>query len=300
VIQHDTDENFSGGMFLMKRYPVILVFLLLFLAVGAVHAGSPPLFSSLDYHSSLFFSSLPTEARSRDEFGIKEVVPKEFLSRYQKWKSELLSTEYGKKLWDSYANNHEFLLTIKVVGSRNRGAGTDDFEWDANGKLIAATVTLGKDLDKGFPDPVYYPVMNSLSSQGELHGVSHSILASTKMAHEIGHVTFTAEINSSLFRKQNKLMESYYKVFLSNGFNTRDPRLIALEKDLGGQPIRIWEDREYWSEVNAMRYLVEKIGNESFYCSVIHRIKQNVSEYARSYKDRFDPNNFGAKPVCAD
>jgi hypothetical protein len=291
---------FSGGMFSMKRYPVFAFVVVFFLAAGEASANSAFPFSSLDYHSELFFDSLSGETRLPGEFGIKEVVPKEYLSRYQKWKDELLATEYGRKLWDSYAENREFLLTIKVAGSRKFGAGTDDFEWSDDGKLVAATVTLGKDLDKGFPDPVYYPVMNSLSMQGELHRAAHSVLASTKMAHEIGHVGFTAHINSSLFRKQNKLMESYYKIFLGNGFNTRDPRLVALENELGGQPIAIWEDREYWSEVSAMRYLVEKLGNESFYCSVINKIRQNVSEYARNYKDRFELNNLGAKPSCGN
>ena len=287
-------------MFLMKRYPVISFIVVFFLAAGAATANPAFRFSSLDYHSEFAFDFLGIASRSADDFGIKEVVPKEYIARYQKWKDELLATEYGRKLWDSYAVDRGFLLTIKVSGSRKFGAGTDDFEWDSNGRLIAATVTLGKDLDKGFPDPVYYPVMNSLSSESELHGAAQRILASTKMAHEIGHVAFTAEINSALFKKQNKLMESYYKIFLANGFNTRDPRLISLEKELGGQPIAIWEDREYWSEVSAMRYLVEKIGNEAFYCSVINKIKRNVSAYARNYKERFDLNNIAPKTDCTD
>jgi len=283
----------------MKRYPVVLLVVVFLLAVGAASANSVSPFSSIDYHSGLiFFDSSPTSPKSADEFGIKEDVPKEYLPRYEKWKEELLTTEFGRKLWDSYAGNHDFLLRIKVSSSRKFGAGTDDFEWDDNGKLIAATVTLGKDLDKGFPDPVYYPVMNSLSS-GESHSGANIILASVKMAHEIGHVLYTERINSLLFRKQNKLMESYYKIFLSNGFNTKDPRLVALEKELGGQPIAIWEDREYWSEVNALRYLVE-IGNQSFYCSVISKVKRNVSEYAVNYKDRFDLSNLSNRPVCSD
>ena len=284
----------------MKRYPVVAFTVLFFLAAVATNAYSVLPFSSLEYHSDIVFYSPPGEMGPTDQFGIKEVVPKEYLSRYQKWKEELLATEYGRKIWESYADNRNFLLTIKVSSSRKYGAGTDDFEWDNNGKLVAATVTLGKDLDKGFPDPVYYPVMNSLSSQGELRGGANSILASLKLAHEIGHVGYTEHINSSLFRQQNKLMESYYKIFLNNGFNTRDPRLMALEKELGGQPIAIWEDREYWSEVNALRYLVEKIGNEGFYCSVINRVRRNVSEYARNYKDRFDLASLTNRPVCSD
>src|SRR5689334_5127089 len=101
------------------------------------------------------------------EFGIKEIVADEFQQRYQKWKSELLSTEFGRQQWDRYANNDKFLLKIVVSTDKKFGARTGDFKWDDNGRLIGATITLGKNLDRGFPDPVYYPVMNSLSMLSE-------------------------------------------------------------------------------------------------------------------------------------
>jgi hypothetical protein len=267
---------------------------LLFFAVSVIFANPP--FEFIDFHSG--FNDAPSSFKPFDESGIKEVVPKEFQSRYQKWKAELLSTDYGRSLWEKYANDKAFLLTIKVSASRKGGAGTDDFEWDNNGNLVAATVTLGKDLDKGFPDPVYYPVMNSLASQTELHAMSGELLASTKFAHEIGHVTFTAQINSQLFRKQNRLMENYYDIFLRNGFNTRDPKLVSLESELGARPLDIWEDREYWSEVSALHYLVQKIDRESFYCSVISKIRSNVDSYAVRYKDRFDLSSIAQRPLC--
>ena len=249
---------------------------------------------------SLFASSRAAAGVLGDERGVKEIVPKEYRSRYQKWKNELLATEYGRELWDKYAENQEFLLTIKVSASRKNGAATDDFEWDASGKLIGATVTLGKDLDKGFPDPVYYPVMNSLASQSSPRDMTGDLLASTKIAHEIGHVVFTAQANSAVFRDQNRLMASYYNIFLKNGFNTRDPRLMTLENELGARPLDIWEDREYWSEASALRYLVQRIQGETFYCSVINKIRTNVAEYAAQYRDRFDLNGLTQKPACGD
>jgi hypothetical protein len=283
----------------MKRFPA-LSFIVLFGAATAAVAHPALSFSSLEYHSELLLDSGKTYSRKGDDHGIKEVVPKEYRSRYQKWKDEMLATEYGRELWNTYAINKEFRLTIKVSGSRKFGAGTDDFEWDHNGKLVAATITLGKDLDKGFPDPVYYPVMNSLAAPKDEYGIYSNLLASTKLAHEIGHVTFTAKVNGSQFQKQNELMESYYKIFLHNGFNTRDPRLVALEGELGAQPLAIWEDREYWSEVNAMKYLVERIGKEWFYCTVMNKIKRNVEDHAQNYRDRFEGLGAGNHSVCGN
>ncbi len=282
----------------MKSFPALLI---LALAIGTESVySSPHSFSSLIYHSYSVFDYLSTPARKNGEFGIKEIVPKQYRTRYEKWKSEMLSTEFGREIWETYSVNQEFLLTIKVSGSKKFGAGTDDFEWDDNGKLVAATITLGKDLDKGFPDPVYYPVMNSLAAPNDEYGVYNNLLASTKLAHEIGHVTFTARSNSSLFQKQNKLMESYYEIFLNNGFNTRDTRLVSLERELGAQPIAIWEDREYWSEVNAMKYLIQRIEREGFYCTVMNRIRRNVADHAQNYRDRFENLNPNNQSVCGN
>jgi hypothetical protein len=83
-------------------------------------------------------------------------------------------------------------------------------------------------------------------------------------------------------------MSSYYKIFLNNGYNVNDPRLVQLAADLGSTPIEIWENREYWGEENAMRYLVARINKENFFCSVVGHIMQNVTNYARNYEDRFN------------
>ena len=232
--------------------------------------------------------------------GIKEVIPAEARQRYERWKLELLSTQFGRDQWNGYANRKDFLLKIVLSDERKYGAGTDDFEWDEQGNLVGATITLGKYLDKGFPDPVYYPVMNSLATYDGSYEVDGGILASTKIIHEIGHVNFTAEMNAKVFQRQNNLMASYNTIFLRNGYNTRDPRLVALADELGARPIEIWEEREYQSEVSAMRYLLERINGESFSCSVFNRMKRNIADYARNYHDKFEQLSSSGLGSCRD
>jgi len=248
------------------------------------HTGSAPI---LDYHSE-FTGDSDVEKRKSSDTGIREVVPRDLRQRYAKWKEELLSTEFGRTQWDHYANNKQFLLRIVVSENRKYGAGTDDFEWNKDGELVAATITLGKNLDKGYPDPVYYPVMNSLATYDNFYEISGDILASAKLIHEIGHVNFTAQANSKVFQQQNKLMASYNSIFLKNGYDTSDPRLVELANELGGKPIEIWEAREYKSEVSSLRYLMERINREPYYCSVFTRVKRNIANYASNYKESFE------------
>jgi hypothetical protein len=264
----------------------------LFLVIGhAVEIRAWP-------HHSRSAPSLANKLPPGEQPGIREIIPSDAKQRYQSWKNELLSTEFGREQWNAYANRKDFVLTIVISGERKYGAGTDDFEWDDNGNLIAATITLGRNLDKGFPDPVYYPVMNSLATYNGLYEVDGDILASTKIIHELGHVNFTAETNAKTFQLQNKLMASYNNIFLRNGYNTSDPRLVALADELGAKPIEIWEDREYRSEVSAMRYLVERMGRESFSCSLFNRMKRNIADYAGNYRDKFKEIVTPSEPAC--
>lgn len=225
-------------------------------------------------------------SRADEDHGIKEVVPQQFRDRYDRWKAELLSTEFGRDQWSRYENNEKFLLKIVVTSNKKFGARTGDFRWDSDGQLIGATIMLGKNLGHGYPDPIYYPVMNSLSEITDPIDMNN-ILASTKFAHEFGHVAETSQVDGRLFQEQDKLISSYYDIFLNNGYNTQDARLVKLANELGRQPIEIWEDREYWGEVSAMRYLVGRIRNEFYFCSVVGRIMRNVNEYASNYEDRF-------------
>ncbi|HEX8566533.1 MAG TPA: hypothetical protein VF648_12885 [Pyrinomonadaceae bacterium] len=229
-----------------------------------------------------------TESNRSPNGGIKERIPAQFQDRYLRWKDELLSTEFGRRQWDFYSSNKQFNLIIIVSADKEFAAKTGDYQWDETGELIGATITLGKNLDKGYPNAVYYPVMNSLSSHNSSHEISGNILAATKLAHEIGHVNATAQTKGELFERQNKLMAAYYKIFLRNGYNTNDQRLVELAGELGGIPMQIWADREYWGETNAMRYLAERAGKEKFYCSIFNQIKRNITDYAKNYEDRFD------------
>ncbi len=237
-------------------------------------------------------------ASTRDRTGIREIVPAHARQKYAKWKEELLSTKFGRDQWNAYADRKDFLLTIEVTDDRKYGAGTGDFEWDDRGKLVRARITLGKSLDKGYPDPVYYPVMNSLGALEALYEIDGNILASAKLMHEIAHVNSTAEEGASVFQRQDKLMASYNTIFLRNGYNTEDPRLVALADELGARPVEIWESREYQSEAAAMQYLMERINRERFYCAVLGRIKRNIADYARAYQDKFEAINLLEEASC--
>lgn len=222
------------------------------------------------------------------ETGIKEEIPKKYRERFQKWKDEFLSTEVGREQWKFYSENKNFLLTFKISGDRKKGAKTDEYLWDEKGNFVGATITLGSQPEKGLPDPVYYPVMNSLASGKPFYSVEGDVLAATKLAHEIGHVNQTFKETKASFELKNKLTPVYISIFLKNGHNSRDEKLIEIAEQMGGTPMKIWESREYWSEVNAMLFLKEKISKEIFYCNVFGKIKTNVETYAKNYEYRFD------------
>ena len=219
--------------------------------------------------------------------GIKEIIPKKYLERYNKWKTEFLSTELGRGQWENYANNKQFILKIKVSSDKKQGAKTDDYLWNEAGDFVGATITLGNKLEKGFPEATYYPVMNSLSSDGKSYSINENILAATKFAHEIGHVNQTFKENRDKFLLQHKLSVKYIDIFLSNGHNASDENLIELAEKMGGTPMKIWENREYWSEVNALVFLNERISKEVFYCRVFSKINRNIEDFAKNYEDRF-------------
>jgi len=229
--------------------------------------------------------------------GIKLDIKPKYQERFDRWKDELLSTDIGRQQWENYANKKDFILTITISNDVGKGAGTGKYLWDDDGKFVGATITLGDDLDRGYPGPVYYPVMNSLALDEASYVVNPRILAATKLSHELGHVDQTARANGEALRLQDKLMPVYNSIFLKNGLKTTDKKLVDLAKEMGGTPIEIWESREYWSEVSAMAYLKERISKENFYCKVFSKIKQNVEEYARDYRDRFENSpNFGGSP----
>jgi hypothetical protein len=229
-----------------------------------------------------------TVIKTPTDGGIRLDIPDKYKDRFAVWKAELLSTDFGRQQWDQYADDKSFILTITISNKKGKGAGTDKYLWDESGKFVGATITLGDELEKGYPDPIYYPVMNSLSSDDTSYSISGKILAATKLSHEIGHVNQTAKANRTFLQLQNKLMPEYTSIFLQNGRDPSDQQLVDLAKQMGGTPVEIWESREYWSEVNAMLYLKEKIRKEDFYCFVFNKIRRNLEVYAKDYEQRFD------------
>ena len=222
-----------------------------------------------------------------DQHGVREDIPAKYLVHYQQWKKEFLSTEVGRREWAFYANNNHFKLTIAISRDNPEGATTGDYKWNDAGELIAATITLGTHLDVGFPNPVYFPVMNSLVPTETSYKIDGSTLAATKIAHEFGHVNRTGKVDPTLYQLQGHLIPQYNQIFLSNGRNSSDPHLLELVSRMGGTPVEVWEDREYWGETNAMLFLSDRFAAESFRCLLFSRIKRSVDLYAKSYESRF-------------
>lgn len=264
----------------------------------AISLAAPAYLSAHDtYHSD---SDIPEMiiVKTPVDGGVKEEISPKYQVRYVRWKAELLATEFGREQWEKYANDKHFLLTITISSKKGKGAGTDKYMWDEAGNFVGATITLGDELNDGYPNPIYYPVMNSLSSGETSYSISGKILAAAKISHEFGHVNQTASANRSFMQLQNSLMPVYTSIFLKNGRDTRDKKLVDLAAQMGGTPVEIWESREYWSEVNALRYLNERISNEEYHCFVFNKIKQNIETYAKEYEDRFDKQTGFANSPC--
>jgi hypothetical protein len=226
---------------------------------------------------------------SSETGGIHEVIPEKYKSRYEEWKSEFLSTDIGKAQWDMYAHHPRLALTITIAnsGKSANGAGTGKYKWNDQGELVSATIVLGTQLDEGYPSSVYYPVMNALEPFEARQLIGGSVLAATKIAHEFGHVMKISSTPEDLYHLQVQLVPVYNKIFLSNGYNVNDPRLVDLAKKMGGNPVQLWEDREYWGEANAMLFLRDRVEKEKFHCRLFAKIKRAVEEYAKDYEERF-------------
>jgi len=258
------------------------------------HTTAPPNIEPFDdslitsYHGSNTSEVANNESTSDDlTSGIKEEIPVKYYSRYQQWKAEFLSTEAGRNQWAYYHENPNFSLTIVVTRENAEGATTGKYKWNEAGQLSAATITLGVRLDEGYPNPIYFPVMNSLVPTDSFSRISGSTLAATKLAHEFGHVNRTTKVNAEIYQLQTQLIPQYNKIFLSNGRNANDPRLLELTQKIGGTPVQIWEDREYWGEANAMVYLRDRFTEEGLRCTLFSKIRHSVDLYAKDYESRF-------------
>jgi hypothetical protein len=219
--------------------------------------------------------------------GIREVVDKKYQERYQAWKNEFLSTEVGRAQWEMYAHHPRLVLTITVADGNTHGAGTGKYKWNDAGELVSATITLGSQLDQGFPGSVYYPVMDALEPFEVSKLISGNVLAAAKLAHEFGHVMKIAGTPEAVYHTQLRLAPVYNKIFLSNGYDVNDPRLVKIAQEMGGTPVQIWEDREYWGEANAMLFLRDRVASEKFHCRLFGKIQRAVEEYAKDYEARF-------------
>ena len=247
-----------------------------------------PASSGGDYHFDIDSIKISEASKSDDNSGgIREDIPAKYRERYQAWKNEFLAAESGREQWQRYATDPILKLTITFTRDNAEGATTGKYKWNENGQLIAATIVLGAHLDKGYPNPIYFPVMNSLVPTGTANDVSGNTLAATKMAHEFGHVNRTAKVDALLYQLQTHLIPQYNKIFLSNGRNPKDPRLVELAQKIGGTPVQIWEDREYWGETNAMVFLRDRFTEERQRCPIFSRIKSRVNLYAKGYEGRF-------------
>jgi len=247
-----------------------------------------PASSGGDYHFDIDSITI-SETSSADDNGggIREEIPAKYLARYQAWKNEFLATDSGGAQWQRYATDPILKLTITFTRDNAEGATTGKYKWNDSGQLIAATIVLGSRLDEGYPNPIYFPVMNSLVPTGTAYDVTGNTLAATKMAHEFGHVNRTATVDGTLYQLQTQLIPQYNKIFLSNGRNPKDPRLIELAQKIGGTPVEIWEDREYWGETNAMVFLRDRFTEERQLCPIFSRIRSRIDLYAKSYERRF-------------
>lgn len=279
----------------MKSSRIAVVFLLLavfVLSLSAVgHTSPQPTLNEQAYPELIaaYHGAESVEAPSRDDqgSGIKEDISSKYATRYQQWKAEFLSTDAGRKQWAYYQNNPRFTLTIAISRENAEGATTGKYKWNDAGELTAATITLGAHLDEGYPNPIYFPVMNSLVPTGTSYRVAGDTLAATKFAHEFGHVNRTGRVDSALYELQTQLIPQYNTIFLSNGRNPNDPRLLEVARQIGGTPVEVWEDREYWGEANAMIYLRDRITEDSLRCSLFSKIRQSVDLYAKNYEPRF-------------
>jgi hypothetical protein len=239
--------------------------------IAAYHGAEPLETSSLDDRSS----------------GIKEDIPSKYTARYSQWKTEFLSTEAGRNQWASYQSNPRLTLTITISRENAEGATTGKYKWNDAGELVAATITLGARIDEGYPNPIYFPVMNSLVPTETSNRIDGNTLAATKIAHEFGHVNRTNKADSAVYQLQGQIIPQYNKIFLTNGRNENDPRLLEMAQKIGGTPVQIWEDREYWGEANAMVYLRDRFTEESMRCPLFSKIRHSVDLYAKNYEPRF-------------
>jgi len=212
---------------------------------------------------------------------IIEVVPVKYQRRYERWKAEYQSTGFGANQWQTYVEKTDFTLYITISQELEHSAKAGDYKWDDDGRLVSATITLGSKIDSGYPRCIDYPVTCSLAPINLPGGVKGEILAVAKMAHEFGHVNFTATQDASLFQLQNLLIPEYNRIFQLNGFNVDDSRLTGLVKLMKGTPLAISQEREYQAELNVIHFLQEKFSSKGEFGGMPHPIREAIDSYSQ-------------------
>jgi hypothetical protein len=224
-------------------------------------------------------SAVVREAGGETARGIVELIPSKYEKRYLRWKTEYLSTKVGRDEWERYVHRDDFLLVITVSAALGRGARVENYEWDSSGRLVAATIFLGKDIERGYPTSANYPITCALGIDVHPGGVEREVLAAAKLAHEFGHVNDTSTKDAFTYVSQNRLITEYGEIFKANGFDPADPRLINIERRLGSAPTDIIRAREYVAEAYVAAYLQEKFSKGGDMSSMPHPIREAIESY---------------------
>jgi len=103
-----------------------------------------------EYHGVIANSAkLAENPPPGDSGGIREQVPEKYAARYQHWKQEFSCDRNWPAAMGVLSNNPNFTLTVVITRDNPEGGNTGNYEWNDDGKLVAATITLGCRLDEG-------------------------------------------------------------------------------------------------------------------------------------------------------
>jgi RHS repeat-associated protein len=210
---------------------------------------------------------------------INEDIDHKYKKRYKAWKAEFLKTKFGQALWDRYQNDQNFTLDITIGENAGgqQGAETNGYHWNSSGQLDAATITLGTKLNSGYSSGDNYPVSGSLRPDSGGTELSGDTIAATKLAHEFGHVEFTAGTPKDVFGLQNFLMPVWNSVFQATGQGSPD-----IERLMGGSPVQISTTREQGAEgAGAVPYLRDRFPGKPG-GNMPERIQQAIQNFEKS------------------
>jgi SAM-dependent methyltransferase len=152
------------------------------------------------------------------------------------------------------------------------------------GRLVAATILLGPKINSGYPTTSNYPVMCSLAPSNLPRAAKGEILAAAKLAHEFGHVNYTATQDAALYQLQNELIPEYNRIFKLTHFNFADARLVELARLMKGTPPEISQAREYQAEANVASYLKEKFSGKGEFKTMPQPMREAIESYYQGSK----------------